>query len=71
MRNDLFFTLHTAQLTYNMPYKQDGSGVMKSMQLYIRGTNLLTFSENKERRELNVSSQPQMRYYSIGINAAF
>jgi hypothetical protein len=71
MKNDVYFTLHTAQLTYNMPFRNDGTGVMKAMQLYLRGSNLLTISENKERRELNTSSQPQMRYYSLGINASF
>jgi TonB-linked SusC/RagA family outer membrane protein len=71
MKNDIFFTLHTAQLTYNMPVKTDGTGVLRGMQIYLRGSNILTLSENRERRELNTSSQPQMRYYSLGINAAF
>jgi hypothetical protein len=44
---------------------------MKAAQVYLRGTNLFTISENKDRRELNPDTQPQMRYYSIGIVASF
>jgi len=71
LEKDNFFTIHTAQLTYNMPFTAAQKAAMKTMQLYVRGTNLLTISENKERRELNTDSQPQMRYYSIGVVASF
>lgn len=68
---DNFFTLHTAQLTYNVPFNSAQKAAMKAAQVYLRGTNLFTISDNKERRELNPDTQPQMRYYSIGIVASF
>ena len=71
MKKDVYFTLHTAQLTYNLPFATVQKAYMKSMQLYLRGTNLFTISENKDRRELNTASQPQMRYYSVGVTANF
>jgi TonB-linked SusC/RagA family outer membrane protein len=71
LKKDNFFTIHTAQLTYNMPFTAAQKAAMKTMQLYVRGTNLLTISENKERRELNTDSQPQMRFYSIGVVTSF
>jgi TonB-linked SusC/RagA family outer membrane protein len=71
MMKDNFFTLHTAQLTYNLPFNSAAKAAMKGMQVYLRGTNILTVSENRERRELNTASSPQMRYYSVGVTAAF
>jgi hypothetical protein len=71
LQKDDFFTLHTAQLTYNVPFNAAQKAAMKSAQVYLRGTNLFTISGNKERRELNPDSQPQMRYYSIGLVASF
>jgi TonB-linked SusC/RagA family outer membrane protein len=71
LTKDNFFTLHTAQLTYNVPYNSAQKAAMKAAQIYLRGTNLFTISDNKERRERNPDTQPQMRYYSIGIVASF
>jgi hypothetical protein len=71
LKKDDFFTLHTAQLTYNVPFNSAQKAAMKAAQVYLRGTNLFTISENRERRDLNPDTQPQMRYYSIGIVATF
>jgi hypothetical protein len=71
MKKDNFFTLHTAQLTYNLPFNTAAKAAMKGMQVYLRGANLFTVSENRKRRELNTASSPQMRYYSVGVTAAF
>jgi len=71
LKKDNFFTLHTAQLTYNLPFTSAQKAAMKSMQVYLRGSNLFTISENKARRELNPDTQPQMRYYSLGVVASF
>jgi len=71
LKKDNFFTLQTAQLTYNMPVNTAQKITMKAMQLYVRGSNLFTISENKERRQLNPDSQLQMRYYSVGVVASF
>ena len=71
MEKEDFFTIHTAQLTYNLPFTIAQKARMKTMQLYVRGSNLLTISQNKERKQLNTDTSPQMRYYSIGIAANF
>ncbi len=66
-----WFTLHTMQLTLNLPYRMAAGSFLKDFQVYVRGSNLFTISENRERRELNVGTEPQFRAYSIGINASF
>ena len=62
-------TIDRVQLTYNIP--ENAGGILSNMRLYLRASNVAMFSANKDIMELNVGSQPQSRYYAIGINARF
>src|SRR5690606_17805411 len=64
-------SLNRVQLSYGFP-KSFGSALgISDLNLYVRGNNLLTLSENHERMELNVGSLPQFRTYSVGLKATF
>lgn len=64
-----FFNLRTAQLTYRLPgWKRAG---LEQVRLFLRGSNLMMMSKEKERLQLNVGSQPQMRSFSAGVNLLF
>jgi hypothetical protein len=63
-----WFTIHTAQLSYNIPSKSEA---IKGMKVYLRGSNLATFSKVKDERELNIGIAPQMRSFAIGLVASF
>jgi hypothetical protein len=67
IRNNNFFNLNIVQLSYDLP----GKGFYKGIQLYARGSNLLTLSEIKEERQLNVGSTPQSRFYTLGLVSTF
>jgi TonB-linked SusC/RagA family outer membrane protein len=64
-----WFTIHTAQLTYNLKGAQ--GSVVREMNVYLRGNNLATFSKIKDKMELNIGSAPQMRTFSLGIDLSF
>lgn len=64
-----WFTIHTAQLTYHL--KSNPGSVLKELNIYLRGSNLATFSKVKDKLQLNVGSAPQMRTYSLGIDVSF
>lgn len=59
------------QLAYNLPGAVSSKLLMKGLNLYLRASNLATLSQNKDKIELNVGSEPQYRYYAVGIKAIF
>ncbi len=65
------FDLQEVQVTYNLPKRLVGNWFIRNMELYVRGSNLLTISPNRKIMELNVSGPPQTRFYNIGIKAYF
>ena len=66
-----FFNLNVVQISYNLSTKVTNKVPFKHMKIYLRGTNLARISENKEREQLNVKSEPQSRTYSIGLTTTF
>ena len=68
-------TINRLQLTYNTPKSFAKKLAMKGLNLYVRGSNIATFATNSANRkimELNVgNSEPQYRYYAIGLKADF
>lgn len=69
-KND-WFSIHTAQLTFSLPQAAVERTFFKGLQVYARGTNLLMVSGIKEKKQLNIGSSPQMRYFSLGLTARF
>lgn len=63
-----WFKLQTVQLSYNLP---SNIGILKETRFFLRGNNLATFSKIKDKMELNIGSAPQLRQFSIGVNASF
>ncbi|HZH73668.1 MAG TPA: SusC/RagA family TonB-linked outer membrane protein, partial [Mariniphaga sp.] len=62
-------TIDRIQLSYDVPEKS--ISVFNNLRFYLRASNVAMFSKNKDIMELNVGTQPQYRYYAIGINASF
>jgi hypothetical protein len=59
------------QLTYSLSDKLFENSFIKGINVYVSGANLLTFAKNKDIMELNVGSQPQTRFYNLGVKAIF
>jgi TonB-linked SusC/RagA family outer membrane protein len=64
-----WFSLSTMQLTYTRPGSKFAG--IEGMRFFLRGSNLAMISKEKEKLQLNVGSQPQMRSYSLGVNLMF
>lgn len=71
LTNDAMFNLSHVQLTYDVPDTFVSKLGMKNVNVYARGQNLFTLAENVEKRELIISSQPQLRHYALGIRVFF
>lgn len=65
---DNWFNLRRVQLSYALPLQMNG---IKKVSVYLRAANLLTLSEIREKRELNIGSSPQIRSFAMGLNASF
>lgn len=65
---DNFFNLRRVQLSYTLPFEING---IRNLTVYVRGANLLTISDIREKRELNIGQSPQMRTYALGVFASF
>jgi len=59
------------QLTYTIPKSLASKLALKTPNLYIRASNIATFSKNVEKMQLNIGSEPQYRYYAIGLMTNF
>jgi TonB-linked SusC/RagA family outer membrane protein len=71
LENNSRITLDRVQLTYDFPTSLASKLFTKNFSCYIRASNLLTIAENKDKMELRIGSEPQYRYYSIGVKAMF
>jgi TonB-linked SusC/RagA family outer membrane protein len=63
--------LSKVQITYDLPGRMLTNFLFKEFSVYISGSNLLTFSKEKEILEMNVGSAPQTRFYNLGVKALF
>ncbi len=65
------FYLNKVQVTYDLPANILRKTFVRELGVYVMGSNLFTFSENKDILDLNVGGTPQLRYFSLGIRANF
>lgn len=66
------FNLAKVQLTYTLPDNVFGSkSFVAGLMVYVSGSNLYTFSKNRELLDLSIGTVPQFRNYNIGIRAKF
>lgn len=65
------FNISKVQLTYEMPSHLLEGTCVKGLLFYVNGANLLTIAENKSTLDLNVGTNPQLRYYNLGFSANF
>jgi TonB-linked SusC/RagA family outer membrane protein len=66
-----YFYLDRMQLTWDLPDKTTRRLALNNLSLFVNGSGLLRISENKDILDLNVGSEPQYRYYSVGANIGF
>ncbi|HUX59472.1 MAG TPA: SusC/RagA family TonB-linked outer membrane protein [Bacteroidales bacterium] len=59
------------QLTYTLPEVISKKVYTKSLSIFCRASDILMIATNKDRMQLNIGSEPQMRNYSVGLKAQF
>ena len=65
------FDLAKVQLTYDFPKSFFGNCFVKGLSVYVSGNSLLTLAKERELLELNTGSEPQYRFYNLGVKVAF
>lgn len=65
------FDIDKIQLTYDFPKSIINGPVVKGLQVYVSGDDLVTFGKNRKILEMNVGSAPQSRFYNIGAQITF
>ena len=64
-------SIDRVQLTYSIAKSLASRIALKTPNLYIRASNMVTFSKNRDKMQLNVGGEPQYRYYAIGLMTNF
>jgi len=75
LRNAAFFKIKNVELSYDLPHNLSDKLKMSNIKLFVRGTNLLTFSEIKEldpeNLNLGVTTYPSARTFTGGLAIKF
>lgn len=71
LHKDNWFKLQTVQLTYSFPEHTILKTPLKSVRVYLRGSNLMTISGIRNYLILNVGRAPQTRNFEFGIITSF
>ena len=71
MRKADYFSLSRVQLNYNFPNTLLRRTFIRDLSLYLRGSNLLMAAQDVKKRQLNIGSEPQFRYYALGLKVSF
>lgn len=65
------FEIAKVQLTYDFPSQLFAGKVVKGLQLFLSGDDLLMISKNRKILETNVGGAPQSRFYNFGATVTF
>ncbi len=66
-----YFSMPSIQLTYSFNKRVANMLSTKDLMIFFRATNLFRVGPNSGILNLNVGSEPQMRWYFIGVKAQF
>lgn len=65
------FDIGNVQITYNLKNLMKQSKLVKELDVYVSGFNLLTVSPERRLLEMNVGSAPQTRLFNLGVKTHF
>lgn len=65
------FDIAKVQLSYDLTGLLKRKQVIRELNVYVSGSNLLTISPEKDILNMNIGAAPQTRFYNIGIKALF
>lgn len=68
---DNAFMLSKIQLTYDLPKEVLGDSFVKGLSAFVSAKDLLTISKESKIMETNIDTEPQTRFFNIGVKATF
>jgi hypothetical protein len=66
-----YLSMPAIQLSYTFDKRIANAVVMKNVMIFVRANNLFRLGTNADIMQLNVGSEPQMRWYYFGIKTQF
>lgn len=66
-----YLSMPSIQLTYSFDKRIANKLATKDLMIFLRANNLFKIGPNADILQLNVGSEPQMRWYFIGVRAQF
>ena len=66
-----YFSMPAIQLSYTFDKRIANAVAMKNIMIFVRANNLFRIGPNADILQLNVGSEPQMRWYYTGVKAQF
>lgn len=66
-----YFSMPSIQLTYSFDKRIANKLATKDLMIFLRANDLFKIGPNADILQLNVGSEPQMRWYFIGVRAQF
>ena len=68
---DNAFKLTKIQVSYDLPQELLGDSFVKGLGAFISGKDLLTISKERKVMETSIASDPQTRFFQVGVKATF
>ncbi len=65
------FVVNRVQLTYHFPASPDRGFAANGASVFLRGSNLAQLSQDAEKRQLRIGSEPTYRNYALGVRLMF
>lgn len=65
------FVISKIQVSYDLPKELLGDSFVKGLSAFVSGKDLLTISKESKVMETNVDSEPQTRFFNVGVKATF
>ncbi|MDO6759981.1 SusC/RagA family TonB-linked outer membrane protein [Tamlana sp. 2_MG-2023] len=65
------FKIERVQLTFDFPKSLVSDLNMEEFSIYASGANLLMIANNRDIKQLSLSSEPSYRYYTMGLRVKF
>ena len=71
LSNKNYFSMPAIQLSYTFGKRIANAMAMKDAMIFVRANNLFKIGPNADIQQLNVGSEPQLRWYYIGVKTQF
>ncbi len=69
--NNDYFQIRKVQLTWKLPETIAKAMLMKKLDIFVNGSDVIQFAKDREIRDLRVGNEPYYLTFSVGVKANF